>query len=97
MISNKVFTSYTHYPNKLDKLFVWMVDCMELSMWYDSGDKWDDVLKIYDANCYNSGMIISLDNKNRFKKISEETMSKREFELLKKRKHEEFINSIDID
>ena len=71
-----------------------MVDEMDMSTWYDGSQYWDLVLQIYDANCYNSGMYISLDENKRFKKLCEEIISKREFEQRKKKHYEEFIDSI---
>ena len=97
MIGNKVFAPHTFYDNPLDKLFVWMVDDMEMSRWYDGASKWDLILQIYDANCYNSGVYLQLNDKKQFKKIGEELISKREFEIRKKQTHEKFIDSININ
>jgi len=80
MINNKIFAiSYDRYTNKLDRLFVWMCDNMEMSKWYDASYYWDLVMLIYDAGCYNSGIYISIDIDNkRWKKIHEETIKKHE-------------------
>jgi hypothetical protein len=99
MIGNPIFKKHTTFPNKIDNVFVFMVDEMVVGKWYDASSYWDLVLQLYDANRYESGVEIALSESKKWKKITEETILKRIYEFKKQKNeiHNNFVNSSFFD